>query len=136
MPIFQSIPGLNGLMDVNKKEMLLNKIMSNIYSNGSIEKQLTLSKRWVSKSKKCISIPVFASPCQFLKLLVGTYISKKEMCYLIKECPIFTQMVLWRKSWLSQNFGFSSVKNASPYQFLASSNSRRYHWILKFLVAT
>ena len=85
MPIFQSIPGLNGLMDVNKKEMLLNKIMSNIYSNGSIEKQLTFSKRWFSKSKKCISVPVFASPCQLLKLLVGTYISKKEINVLFNK---------------------------------------------------
>ena len=36
----------------------------------------------------------------------------------------------------SQSFSFSNLKYFSPSQFLASSNSRGYHWILKFLVAT
>ena len=34
----------------------------------------------------------------------------------------------------SQNFDFLGLKNLSPGQFLESSNSRRYHWILKLLV--
>ena len=40
------------------------------------------------------------------------------------------------KNWRSQNFDFLSLKNLSPGQFLGSSNSRRYHWILKLFVAT
>ena len=40
------------------------------------------------------------------------------------------------KTWRSQNFDFLRVINLSPGQFLSSSNSRRYHWILKILVAT
>ena len=39
------------------------------------------------------------------------------------------------KTWLSQNFDLLSLKHMSPGQFLESSNSRRYHWILKLLVA-
>ena len=39
------------------------------------------------------------------------------------------------KNWRSQNFDFLSSKNLSLGQFLKSSNLRRYHWILKFLVA-
>lgn len=38
------------------------------------------------------------------------------------------------KTWLSQNFDLVSLKHLSPGQFLESSNSRRYHWILKLLV--
>ena len=40
------------------------------------------------------------------------------------------------KNWRSQNFDFLSLKNLSPGQFLGSSNSRKYQWILKLLVAT
>ena len=36
----------------------------------------------------------------------------------------------------SQNFDFLSVKSLSPGQFLGSSKSRRYYWILKCLAAT
>ena len=36
----------------------------------------------------------------------------------------------------SQNFNFLGLKNLSPGQFLGSSNSNRYQWILKLLVAT
>ena len=39
------------------------------------------------------------------------------------------------KNWRSQNFDFLNLKNLSPGQFLGSSNSRRYHWILKLLAA-
>ena len=44
--------------------------------------------------------------------------------------------VIIEENWRSQNFNFLSLKYLSPSQFLASSNSSRYHWILKLLVAT
>ena len=40
------------------------------------------------------------------------------------------------KNWCSQNLDFLSLKNLSQGQFLGSSNSHRYCWILKLLVAT
>ena len=40
------------------------------------------------------------------------------------------------KNWRSQNYNFLSLKRLSPGQFLGSSNSPRYHWILKLPVAT
>ena len=40
------------------------------------------------------------------------------------------------KNWRSQNLDFLSLKNLSPGQFLESSNSCKYLWILKLLVAT
>ena len=40
------------------------------------------------------------------------------------------------KKWRTQNFDFLNLKSSSSGEFLASSNSRRYHWILKLLVAT
>ena len=40
------------------------------------------------------------------------------------------------KKWRCQNFGFLILKYLSPGQFLGSSNSHRYNWILKLLVAT
>ena len=39
------------------------------------------------------------------------------------------------KNWRSQNFDFLSLKNSSPGQFLESSDSCKYHWILKLLIA-
>ena len=39
------------------------------------------------------------------------------------------------KNWRSQNFDFLSLKSLSPDQFFGSSNSRKYHWIFKLLVA-
>ena len=36
----------------------------------------------------------------------------------------------------SQNLDFLSFKNLSPVQFWRSSNSHRYYWIFKLLVAT
>ena len=44
--------------------------------------------------------------------------------------------VTTEKNWRSQNLNFLSLKNSSPGQFLGSSNSCRYHWTLKHLVAT
>ena len=40
------------------------------------------------------------------------------------------------KNWCSQNFDLVQLKDLSPSQFLGSSNSNRYHSILKLLVAT
>ena len=40
------------------------------------------------------------------------------------------------ENWCFQNFDYLSLKNSSAGQFLESSNSRRYYWILKLLVAT
>ena len=40
------------------------------------------------------------------------------------------------KNWASQNFNFKSLKSSPPGQCLGSSNSRRYNWILKIVVAT
>ena len=40
-----------------------------------------------------------------------------------------------KKKWRFQNFDFLSLKNSSPGQFLETSNSRTYHWILELLVA-
>ena len=51
----------------------------------------------------------------------------KEIRYLLKS---------YEKNWRSQNFDFLCSTSLSPGQFLGSSNSRRYHWILKHLVAT
>ena len=36
----------------------------------------------------------------------------------------------------TQNFDFKSSKSLSPGQFLESSNSCRYHWVLKLLAST
>ena len=38
--------------------------------------------------------------------------------------------------WSAQNFDFKSLKTSSLVQRLGSSNSPRYHWFLKLLVAT
>ena len=40
------------------------------------------------------------------------------------------------KKWPTQNFDFKCLKSSSPGKFLESSNSRRYWWIFKLLVAT
>ena len=40
------------------------------------------------------------------------------------------------KNWLSPKFDFLSLKDLPPGQFLGSSSSGRYHWILKFVVGT
>ena len=53
----------------------------------------------------------------------------KEMSYICIKVTIL------KKSLCSQNFDFLSLENLSPGQFLGSCNSRRYYWILQFLVA-
>ena len=40
------------------------------------------------------------------------------------------------KKWGTQNFDFLNLRSSSPGQFLGNSNSCRYHWIFKLLVAT
>ena len=40
------------------------------------------------------------------------------------------------KNWLSQKFGVLRLKHSSPAQFLGSSSSRKYNWILKLVIAT
>ena len=40
------------------------------------------------------------------------------------------------KNWRIQNFDFLILKYLSLAQFLGSSNSRRYHWIIKLPAAT
>ena len=63
--------------------------------------------------------------------------SVKEINRLIsKEISNIYLTVTTEKNRRSQNFTFLSLRNSSPGQFLGSSNSRRYHWILKILVAT
>ena len=62
---------------------------------------------------------------------------RKEISSLLsKEMSNVYLKVTTGKNWRSQNFDFLSSKNLSTGQFLGSSNSQRYHWILKLLVAT
>ena len=62
---------------------------------------------------------------------------RKEINRLIsKGMPNIYLTVTIEKSWLSQNFDFRNLKDLLPSQFLGSSNSSRYHWNLKLLVAT
>ena len=56
--------------------------------------------------------------------------------WISKGMPNIYFKVTIDKNWRSENFDFLSLKNSSPGQFLGSSTSRRYHWILKLLVAT
>ena len=48
---------------------------------------------------------------------------------------IYSKLTI-EKNWRSQNFDFLSLKNLSPDLLLGSSNSGRYHWILKLLATT
>ena len=62
--------------------------------------------------------------------------SIKEINRLISKrmSNIYLKVTI-EKNWHSENFDFLSLKSSSPVQFLRSSNSRRYHWIFKLLVA-
>ena len=55
---------------------------------------------------------------------------------LIKGASNIHLIIKIEKNWRSQNFDFLRSKNLWPGHFLESSNSYRYHWILKLLVAT
>ena len=62
---------------------------------------------------------------------------RKEMNTLLNtEMSNIYLKVTIEKKWHTQNFDFIGSKSSSPGQFLESSNSRRYHWIFKLLVAT
>ena len=52
-----------------------------------------------------------------------------------KGMPNLYLKVTIEKNWRSQNLNIVCLKNLFLGQFL-ESNSRRYHWILKLLVAT
>ena len=61
---------------------------------------------------------------------------RKEINRLLSKgmSSIYLKVTIEKKR--SQNFDFLSLRNLSPGEFLGSSNSRRYHLILKLLVAT
>ena len=62
--------------------------------------------------------------------------SIKEVNRLIsKRTPNIYLKVTTEKKSHTQNFDFLSLKYLSPGQVLGSSNSCRYHWIFKLLVA-
>ena len=79
--------------------------------------------------------------------LMDVFNSVKERNLLLKEINRLLSKIMlniyrpgsyyWETSDIyTQNFAFLSLKSSSPGQFLRSSNSRRYHWILKLFVAT
>ena len=49
---------------------------------------------------------------------------------------IYSKVTVEKKKWCSQKFYFLNLKNLSPGQFLGSSNSQIYHWILGLLTVT
>ena len=53
-----------------------------------------------------------------------------------KEMSNISLKVTIEKNWRSQNYNFLSLKRLSLGQFLGSSNSPRYPWILKVPVGT
>ena len=62
---------------------------------------------------------------------------RKEINRLLsKEMSNVYLKVTIGKKWRIQNFDFLRLKSLSPGQYLTRSNSRRYHWIFKLLVAT
>ena len=62
---------------------------------------------------------------------------RKEMNKLSSNgMPNAYLKVTTEKNWQFQNFDFLSLRNLLPGHFLVSSNSHRYHRILKLLVAT
>ena len=66
------------------------------------------------------------------KLLV----KKRNNRLLSKGMSNIYSKVNIEKNWRSQNFDFLSLKNSFSGQLLGSSNSRRYHIILKLLITT
>ena len=61
---------------------------------------------------------------------------RKEINRLLSKgmSNIYLKVTIGKK-WSTPNFDFISLKSSFPGQFLGSSNSRRYHWILKLLFA-
>ena len=63
-------------------------------------------------------------------------LKKKKNSLLNKGMSNIYLKVSIEKTRASQNFDFKSLKSSPPGQCLGSSNSRRYNWILKIVVAT
>ena len=62
---------------------------------------------------------------------------RKEINRLLsKEMSNICLKVTFEKNLTFSKLWFSRLKKLSPDQFLGSSNSRRYHWILNLLVVT
>ena len=61
---------------------------------------------------------------------------RKEINRLLSKGMSNNYLKVTKKNRRSQKFDFLNLKNLSPVQFLGSSNSGRYHWILKLLAAT
>ena len=62
---------------------------------------------------------------------------RKEINRLLsKEMSNICLKVTFEKKLTFSKLRFSRLKKLSPDQFLGSSNSRRYHWILNLLVVT
>ena len=63
--------------------------------------------------------------------------SVKEIDSLISQgmSNIYVKVTIGKK-WPTQNFDFLNLQSSSSSQFLGSSNSCKYHWIFKLIVAT
>ena len=70
----------------------------------------------------------FFSGCSVVQLGINRLISNGMSSIYLK--------VTIEKHWCPQNFDFISLENLSPRRFFGSSNSRRYHEILKLLIPT
>ena len=71
----------------------------------------------------------------------STRLSTRNICLPTRRLCLSTRKtrstICWSfYNWSSQNFDFLNLKNLSRGQFLGSSYSRKYHWILKLLNAT
>ena len=101
---------LRSIRDMN---MLISKGMSNIYLDGSYCKFAPVLFWWV-----------FLRSIKQINRLISKGISN-----------IYLSSSYW-KNWCSQISDLPCLRHSSPGQFLASCNSRIYHWILKLLVET
>ena len=101
---------LRSIRDMN---MLISKGMSNIYLDGSYCKFAPVLFWWV-----------FLRSIKQINRLISKGISN-----------IYLSSSYW-KNWCSQISDLPCLRHSSSGQFLASSNSRIYHWILKLLVET
>ena len=69
-------------------------------------------------------------------LIKGINRVRKEINRLLSKGISNIHLKVTKKNWYSRNFDFLNLKNLSPGQFFESSNSHKYHWIPKLLVAT
>ena len=79
--------------------------------------------------------------CSFNEFFFNSFkeiksLSKEINRLLSKGMSNIYLTVTFEKKWRTHNFHFKSLKSSLPDQFLGNSNSRRYHWIFKLLVAT